>query len=66
MKDIEEAATLVEEALLAINTKHTDQVPVPVCDRDLHNTTEAYRLSLLLQLYESFPRPGHKAYAQSR
>jgi len=54
MKDIEEA-TSVEEALLAINTELTDLVQLPIQDRDLHNTTEAYRLSSLLQLYENFP-----------
>lgn len=54
MKDIEDA-TAVEEALLAINSERTDHAPLPVRDRDLYNTTEAYRLSSLLQLYESFP-----------
>ncbi|KAK0641729.1 fungal-specific transcription factor domain-containing protein [Cercophora newfieldiana] len=54
MKDIEDA-TLVEEALLAINTENVDVTELPGCDPDLHNTTEAYRLSSLLQLYESFP-----------
>ncbi|KAK3318993.1 fungal-specific transcription factor domain-containing protein [Apodospora peruviana] len=52
MKDIEEA-TAVEEALLAIDIvdqrEMTDQI------RHLHDATEAYRLSSLLQLYETFP-----------
>ncbi|KAK0620190.1 fungal-specific transcription factor domain-containing protein [Immersiella caudata] len=54
MKDIEEA-TVVEEALLAINAEPPGLIQLPIRDRDLHNTTEAYRLSSLLQLYESFP-----------
>lgn len=54
MQDIEEA-TLVEEALLAITAEPNRHAALPVSDLDLYNTTEAYRLSSLLQLYESFP-----------
>lgn len=51
VKDIEEA-TLVEEALLAIEvTDEGSQSLLP----HLRDTTEAYRLSSLLQLYETFP-----------
>jgi len=55
MKDIEEA-TIVEEALLAIDIQDQND-PGQVTDesRELHDATEAYRLSSLLQLYETFP-----------
>ncbi|KAK4173759.1 hypothetical protein QBC36DRAFT_359110 [Triangularia setosa] len=52
MKDIEKA-TVVEEALMCF--ERTDPAQLLVSNRDLDNLTEDYRLSSLLQLYESFP-----------
>lgn len=55
MKDIEEA-TIVEEALLAIDIQdQSDPGRMTDAARQLHDATEAYRLSSLLQLYETFP-----------
>ncbi|KAK5661206.1 hypothetical protein OQA88_11097 [Cercophora sp. LCS_1] len=54
MKDIQEA-TMVEESLLAIDTDQVELVNLAGGGRHLFDTTEAYRLSSLLQLYESFP-----------
>lgn len=54
MKDIQEA-TVVEESLLAIDTDQTELINLAGGSRHLYDTTEAYRLSSLLQLYESFP-----------
>jgi hypothetical protein len=53
IKDIKEATAV--EVLVTINAKYTGLVEVPVSKRDLYNTIKAYRLSSLLQLYESFP-----------
>lgn len=58
MKDIAEA-TAVEEALLAVNAQQAVQPgqteEMLDAARHLDDCTEAYRLSSLLQLYESFP-----------
>lgn len=54
MKDIEEA-TIVEEALLAIDIQDQNEPNLTDAERHLHDATEAYRLSSLLQLYETFP-----------
>jgi hypothetical protein len=58
MKDIEEA-TKLEEALLSVEVPLLPEYGRPSQTasrlRDLHYTTEAYRLCALLQLYESFP-----------
>ncbi|KAK3987215.1 fungal-specific transcription factor domain-containing protein [Cladorrhinum sp. PSN332] len=61
MKDIEEA-TSVEESLLAVDlpepllpADESTLSPTDVQDRDLYHATQAYRLSSLLQLYETFP-----------
>ncbi|KAK3378736.1 fungal-specific transcription factor domain-containing protein [Lasiosphaeria ovina] len=54
-KDIEEA-TAVEESLLAIEMiDPPEQDQMTVRARSLRDVTEAYRLSSLLQLYETFP-----------
>ncbi|KAK4226590.1 fungal-specific transcription factor domain-containing protein [Podospora fimiseda] len=61
MKDIEEA-TSVEESLLAVDLPEpllppdeTTLTPAQTQERDLYHATQAYRLSSLLQLYETFP-----------
>ncbi|KAK4213494.1 fungal-specific transcription factor domain-containing protein [Rhypophila decipiens] len=54
MKDIEDA-TIVEEALLAIDIQDQNEPNLTDTERNLHDATEAYRLSSLLQLYETFP-----------
>ncbi|KAK0744914.1 fungal-specific transcription factor domain-containing protein [Apiosordaria backusii] len=58
MRDIQEA-TLVEESLLAIEISlvETNLTPDTASNvsTDLYNATQAYRLSSLLQLYETFP-----------
>ncbi|KAK3389332.1 fungal-specific transcription factor domain-containing protein [Podospora didyma] len=55
VRDIEEA-TLVEETLLAIEViDQTEPVELTPEARHLRDVTEAYRLSSLLQLYETFP-----------
>ncbi|KAK3687723.1 fungal-specific transcription factor domain-containing protein [Podospora appendiculata] len=55
LKDIEEA-TIVEEALLAIDIlEHNDEGQITDQSQILHDASEAYRLSSLLQLYETFP-----------
>ncbi|KAK4161046.1 fungal-specific transcription factor domain-containing protein [Cladorrhinum sp. PSN259] len=64
MKDIEEA-TSVEESLLAVDLTDPLQPtaddgtptlsPADTQDRGLYLATQAYRLSSLLQLYETFP-----------
>lgn len=58
MRDIEEA-TRIEDFLLSINVPqlppHTEALETTNRARDLHYVTEAYRLSALLQLYETFP-----------
>ncbi|KAK0715547.1 fungal-specific transcription factor domain-containing protein [Lasiosphaeris hirsuta] len=54
MKDIEEA-TAIEEALLAVDAEQIDHSQLSEIDKHLYDAAEAYRLSSLLQLYESFP-----------
>lgn len=58
MRDIEEA-TKIEEALLSFDVPQLPEDPeiLQAANRawDLHYVTEAYRLSSLLQLYETFP-----------
>lgn len=61
MKDIEEA-TSVEESLLAIDIADPSELLVATQPEhttaqayDLHHATQAYQLSSLLQLYETFP-----------
>jgi len=54
MLDIQEA-TAVEDALLTVDAEQVAQNRPLEGDRGLYDTTEAYRLSSLLQLYETFP-----------
>ncbi|KAK3938205.1 fungal-specific transcription factor domain-containing protein [Diplogelasinospora grovesii] len=56
MQDIEEAR-MVEESLLATEVRLDASEALQIKDhaRHLQDTTEAYRLSSLLQLYETFP-----------
>jgi len=61
MMDIE-VATSIEESLLAVNlleppvlSDDTILSPTAAQERDLYYATQAYRLSALLQLYETFP-----------
>ncbi|KAK0636705.1 fungal-specific transcription factor domain-containing protein [Bombardia bombarda] len=55
IRDIEEA-TVVEEALLAIEIlDQSDRGEMSDPARNLYAATESYRLSSLLQLYETFP-----------
>ncbi|KAK4671433.1 hypothetical protein QC764_600400 [Podospora pseudoanserina] len=58
MRDIQEA-TVIEESLLSIDITPVETSLTPdtasTISTDLYNATQAYRLSSLLQLYETFP-----------
>jgi hypothetical protein len=50
----------VEEALMAVSFERIDPVQLQFPDHDLDDVTKSYRISSLLELYESFPDPATK------